>query len=345
MIIKKIMSFSLIILMSHLLTAAQNFSEQEISVINGDAAIKLGGTLSMPENQQPKAAIILASGSGSQNRDEEVAGKRPFKTIADFLATHGYAVMRFDDRGVGESGGDPAKSVNDDFVSDLDCCVAFADTLMPETPIGILGHSEGGLTAIKSAVRNPQVDFIITLASPSMPLDTITLYQVKQIATASGQPQLFEKQRPTLARRYNMLKSDIPASFARSKLYADILVELGGIALSDEMKEQLNAQIEVMVSPWYRDLLRYDPASDIIAVATPWLALNGDKDTQVGVENLELIAKLNPTAVCRVMTGHNHLFQPCVTGMVTEYATLPGDISEETLRTILQWLEDVVVRN
>ncbi len=94
-----------------------------------------------------------------------------------------------------------------------------------------------------------------------------------------------------------------------------------------------------MVSPWYRDMLRYNPAADIAAVNVPWLALNGDKDMQVLPDNLTTIAELNPAVDVRLINGHNHLFLQCQTGMVQEYSSLPGDISEKTLQIIAEWLD------
>lgn len=86
-------------------------------------------------------------------------------------------------------------------------------------------------------------------------------------------------------------------------------------------------------------MLRYDPAADIKAVKVPWLAMNGSKDLQVLPSNLQTIKKLNSTVDTVLVEGQNHLFLPCVTGMVDEYATLPGDISSEVLAAITEWLK------
>lgn len=320
--------------------AEGTFAEKDVKVYNPYDKFELGGTMTYPAAGQPKASIILATGSGNQNRDEEIAGKRPFKTIAEFLSKNGYAVFRFDDRGVGESGGARPDLVNDDFARDIELCTALADSLYPGVPVGLLGHSEGGLTVIKNAVRNPRCSFIITLASPAMPLDTITLYQVRKLAEATGQQKSLEQSVPRVKARYEMAKSTMPIYALRTNLYIDVMDELGEMANIPQVKQQVEQQIDMMTSPWYRDLLRYDPATDITTVKVPWLALNGDKDMQVSPDNLQLIGELNPSADCRLLPSHNHLFQQCVTGLPNEYAALPGDVSEETLAEILKWLDD-----
>lgn len=330
----------LIAVFTSLASAATDFTETEITVKNDRDGLRLAGTLTLPAEGEPKASIVLATGSGSQNRDEEILGKKPFKTIADTLASHGYAVLRFDDRGVGGSGGDPSKAVNDDFVYDMGLCVAYADSLLGK-PVGILGHSEGGLVAIKSAVRNPAVNFIITLAAPAFSLDSVTLYQVKTLTAAVGQPGIFEKQRPALQARYDLLKSSLPSSFLRGKLYLSALEEVGDAAALPQVKERIAAELEVMLSPWYRDLLRYDPTHDIAVVNVPWLAINGDRDSQVDVNSLARFHELNHRVDTVVMPAHNHLFQSCVTGLPDEYATLEGDISDATLRVIVDWMDNL----
>ena len=156
----------------------------EYVVNNTKANVQLSGTLTMPDN--PKAVIVMATGSGSQNRDEEMFGHRPFKVIADYLSRHGYAVLRTDDRGIGQSTGDATLATTDDFAEDAKYAVESLKKLdaLKDRPIGIIGHSEGGSIAIKCA---PSVDFIITLAAPAIQGDSIILTQTKAMLDASGQ--------------------------------------------------------------------------------------------------------------------------------------------------------------
>ena len=131
---------------------AYGFEARDLKVYNSADRVLLGGTLTTPSGKSPKAALVLATGSGSQNRDEEVMGHRPFKVIAEYLSDNGYAVLRLDDRGVGESTGDPAKSTSDDYAADLGAAISVLDSLLGhELPKGVLGHSEGGSVAVKMA--------------------------------------------------------------------------------------------------------------------------------------------------------------------------------------------------
>lgn len=310
--------------------------EREVTVVNAADGVKLAGTLSYPESGEPRAAVIMASGSGQQNRDEEILGHRPFKVIAEFLGERGYAVLRMDDRGCGGSGGDFAKAVNVDFVGDVAAGLDYLDSCYTSIPVGVMGHSEGGTTAIKTAVGNPRCDFIVTLAAPAWPGDSIIMSQGRAIAVAmSGKWDAEMQQRMYL----DIAKSEMPSFQARMAIYADLANYLGESAKLPAVQEQINAQVDVMVSPWYRDMLRYDPADDIVRVAVPWLALNGEKDMQVLPANLTTIAQLNPRVTTMLLPGLNHLMQRCVTGMPQEYVTIAEDISPDALEAIAKWLE------
>ena len=318
--------------------AVKAYTSREIMVSNPSAAISLGATLTAPESA-PKAVLVLASGSGQQNRDEEILGHKPFKAIAEYLAERGYAVLRMDDRGMGESGGVFQGAVNDDFVSDVAAAVSLMDSIYPGVPTGVLGHSEGGTTAIKTAVSNPKCKFIITLAAPSWAGDSIIMSQIRALAV--GSTGAWEKDKESLQRRLlDMAKGPLTSTIVRTMIITSLGEQVGReLAALPEVQAQLSASADAMVSPWYRDMLRYNPAADIAAVNVPWLALNGDKDMQVLPDNLTTIAELNPAVDVRLINGHNHLFLQCQTGMVQEYSSLPGDISEKTLQIIAEWLD------
>lgn len=319
------------------LAYAQSFNQQEVNVYNKKDGITLAGTLTTPKTKNVKAALVLATGSGSQNRDEEVFGHKPFKAIAEFLSSNGYAVLRMDDRGVGGSGGDPATSVTDDFVTDISAAFAKLDTLVsPKIAKGVLGHSEGGSVAIKAAVKDPRCKFIITLGAPAWQGDSIIMSQSRAIATAmTGRWDGENEQR----RYLDMVKSDLPSYLLQAALYNEVMSKLGAQGNLKQVQDAVNKQVSAMVSPWYRSMVKYDPADDISKVRVPWLALNGSKDMQVLPQNLQTFKELNSDVRIRLMEGHNHLFQKCKTGMMQEYATIPEDISEETLRVILDFLD------
>lgn len=317
--------------------SAAAFSEREFKVYNSEAGIELGGTLVEPEGTA-KAALVLASGSGQQNRDEEVLGHRPFKRIAEYLGERGYAVLRLDDRGIGASGGEFQGSTNTDFVSDISAAIACVDSIYHgNVPVGVLGHSEGGTTAIKLGAHNPLCRFIITLAAPAWSGDSIIMSQTRAIAV--GQTGRWDAE-PIQRRILDYANSTLPATIARPLIIQTLAEQVGMEAAKlPQVQEQFAAAANVMLSPWYREFLRYNPENDIKAINIPWLALNGTKDVQVVVANLATIRELNTNAKTVELSNHNHLFQRCTTGLVDEYATLPEDISDETLATIAEWLD------
>lgn len=317
-------------------------AEREVTVPNNDAGITLGGTLSLPEDDAPRAVLVLASGSGQQNRDEEIMGHRPFKRIADYLAGRGYAVLRMDDRGIGASGGKFAGAVNDDFVSDIRSAIAFVDSVLPGVPKGVLGHSEGGTTAVKTAIADHRCSFIVTLAAPAWPGDSIIMSQTRAIATAmTGRWDKEDLQRRLL----ETAAGPLPTFLASNEIIRLLAEDIGpDVAALPQAKAQLAAAAQAMTSPWYRDMLRYDPSGDIAAVDVPWLALNGSLDMQVLPGNLDTIGKLNAKVCTKLLDRHNHLFQVAQTGLVSEYAAIPEDISDETLTTIADWLDQNIPR-
>lgn len=307
--------------------------EREVHVYNKDAGIVLAGTLSVPEST-PKAICVLATGSGAQDRDETLLGHKPFKVLADTLCRHGYAVLRMDDRGTGASGGVFEGSTLDDFVTDISSGVSYADSAFTAVPICVIGHSEGGSIAIRLAATDRRVNMIVTLAAPAWRGDSVIMSQSRALAMKTvGRWDKESLQRSIL----DVCVGDMPEMSARMTL--QYLLMSQPEASIPQVREQLIKSIDVMVGRYYRRMLRYNPEEDMKSITIPWLALNGDKDIQVLCENLQTIQRLVPTADTRVMSGHNHLFQHCATGLPTEYASLPEAISAETLAVIVEWLD------
>lgn len=319
----------------------RDFDEREVVVVADDGVAR-GATLIVPDaSTKPKAAIVLATGSGVQNRDEEIMGKKPFKTLAEYLSAAGYVVLRADDRGFANASDAVGATIDTD-AADVAAAVALIDSIYPSLPVGIIGHSSGGTSAVRNATgHNKAVDFIVTLAGPAWSGDSIIMSQSRAIAMAAmGRWDAESLQRKLLS----LAKSELPDASARISLTMAFNEHLGDAANLPNVQESLQKQISALLSPWYRSMLRYDPAVDIASVGMPWLAINGSKDSQVLPGNLDTIKALNPSADVVLMDGHNHLFQKCQTGSVQEYSTLPGDISAETLKVISDWLDKAVAR-
>ncbi len=315
---------------------ACNFTESEFTVANRDAGITLAGTLTVPANVAPKAAIVMATGSGKQNRDEEIYGHRLFKAIAEHLSANGYAVLRLDDRGAGDSQGDFSKSTTDDFVSDISSAVNHLDSCFPNLPVGVIGHSEGGIVAIKTANRNKKCRFIVTLAAPAWAGDSLIMSQCRAMAVAmTGKWDQEQLQRQLL----DIAKSNMPVYLAKSAMLVKLGEAMGVTSKVPGVMDKLSGEVDAMLTPWYRSMLRYDPADDITNVAVPWIALNGDRDMQVVPLSLKTISELNKNADTITVKGHNHLFQRCTTGLPQEYETINEDVSPETLDMITDRLD------
>lgn len=315
---------------------AHAFTEREVTIANPQDNISLAGTLVAPDDGHAKAAIVLASGSGAQDRDETIMHHKPFKVIAETLADKGFAVLRMDDRGVGKSTGDAATVTLDSNLRDVETAVNWLDSVFQESRAGVIGHSEGGQIAVRLAQRK-NIDFIVTLAAPALAGDSIIMSQGRALANAMTGSWDGEKLQRKLL---DLAKSDMPEFLAHSMMYVEMTAALGEMAKMPQVQTQLNQQIVVMLSPWYREFLRYDPAEDIKRVSIPWLALNGSKDMQVLPENLNTIKSLNSKANTMIVDGLNHLFIPAQTGSPAEYATITAPFSPEVIEIIAEWIDN-----
>lgn len=325
-------TLTLLLAAATLAVSASPFVERELYVTANDG-VRMGATLTVPDTE-PLGVIVLATGSGIQNRDEEVFGKKPFKTLAEHLSREGCAVLRVDDRGYADIA-DARNATMATYSADVAAAVAMADSLFAGMPVGIIGHSCGALYAVDQAVHNPRVDFIVTLAGPAWSGDSLVMAQSRTIATAlTGRYDAEPLQR----RIMDVAKSKLAEPVARAIITQAYMEHLGDGARLPQAREHIRQQVDGVLSPWYRSMLRYDPVSDIEAVKVPWLAINGEKDVQVPPASLATIKELNPSADTMMLEGHNHLFQQCTTGMVDEYATLEGDLSDVVLDAISEWI-------
>lgn len=314
-------------------------AERDVTIHNRKAGITLGGTLAVPDQNAPSALFVLVTGSGAQNRDEEIMGHRPFKVISDALVSAGYGVLRMDDRGVGESGGNFSDALLADFADDALAGVDFMRETYPSTKTGILGHSQGGEIAIMAAAKE-KVDFIVTLAAPAWKGDSLIMAQCRALAVASTGSWPNEKLQRNLL---DIAMSDLPDFVAKPLLANEFFSVMGyELAKVSEVRDNIYRQVAPLLLPSYKELLRYDPTDDIVAVKVPWIALNGTLDLQVPVKNLDTISQLNPKATVVPVEGHNHLFQKAVTGLPDEYPTAGQTPSDETLKILLDEINNLL---
>ena len=314
---------------------------EEVSFNNVRDNITLAGTLTMPEGEGPFPALVLVSGSGQQNRDEELMNHRPFWVIADYLTRHGIAVLRYDDRGVGGSGGDAENATTLDFSYDAEAAFDYLLSLPKVNPsrIGILGHSEGGLINFMVAARRPEVGFLISLAGPSVCGKDVLMEQEKAFNRASGMPE----EAVDMSAQMNKQLYDVVLASDNAEAAADSLRKvLPGMGMNDALIDQI---VNPISTPWMYYFLKYDPTDAIVKVSCPALLLNGSKDVQVLVNQnfdgynkiIQEYGKTNLTLV--EMPGLNHLFQHCETGLPQEYANIEETISPEVLQKMVDFIK------
>lgn len=328
------------------------YREEEVVIENKAAVVVLGGTLTLPKGKGPFPAVILITGSGQQDRNEAIMGHRPFLVLADYLTRNGIAVLRCDDRGIGKSKGDFLKSTDTDFVQDTLAEVAYLRGRSEIEPkqIGLIGHSEGGIVAPRAAVQSRDVAFIVLLAGVGVPMEELMVRQGQDIARAMGaSDEVIKKNTEVQREMFRLVREEKDADVLREKaikLAREQVAELSeeqrtALGLSEAM---IDKQIEMLRTPWFRELLAYDPRPTLKKVTCPVLALNGGKDLQVAAkENLaaireSLLAGGNQRVTCEELPGLNHLFQHCTTGTVAEYSQIDETFSPGALKRIADWI-------
>lgn len=322
---------------------------EEVAFQNG--TVNLAGTLTLPFSDGPFPAGLLISGSGLQDRDETLVGHKPFWVLADHLSRAGIAVLRVDDPGIGKSTPHPKPPTTADFATDVEAGVAFLKQDTRIGPIGLIGHSEGGLIAAIVASRSNDVSFIVLMAGPGVPGAELLRKQNERIfdaARITGE----RKQRllALLDRLFTILTAEDIAEDEKQKAVEEIVrsqLEINGVPPAKQDEGQVLALTEQALTPWMRYFLTFDPRPAFEKIRIPVLALNGELDVQVDVEqNLNAIAAAldkggNQDVTVHRLPKHNHLFQRALTGLMNEYGVIEETISPEVLDLIRDWILSV----
>lgn len=334
------------------------YNEEEVVYENKEAGVKLAGTLTIPQSDGPFPAVILVSGSGQQNRNEEILGHRPFLVLSDYLTRRGIAVLRVDDRGTGGSTGNFSQATSEDFAGDVLAGIEYLKSRKEIDPdrIGLIGHSEGGLIAPMVAVKSPDVAFIVMMAGPGITGEEILYLQSDLILRAEGiDNETISRNNALMKSIYSVIKEEQNDTVAAEKIQKLMTDEVAN--MSEEEKKnsgyseanfdaQVNAQVQQLISPWMRFFLTYDPSPTLMKVKCPVLAINGEKDLQVPPkENLQAIEEAlkeggNRDYTVKELPGLNHLFQTAQTGSPSEYAKINETISPAALELIGDWVSD-----
>ena len=302
------------------------YAQEEVSFANGDAVLK--GTLVLPEGCSRKTPVlIMITGSGLQNRDEEIYEHKPFAVIADALARAGIATLRYDDRGFGESTGDLVNCTTEDMKNDAIAGIGLLRKRFDK--VGVIGHSEGGTIALMLAAEN-KADFIVSLAGMVVSGKETLLWQNRVSLAAAGIPA------ETIDSYCKALETVFDASTAGMPLPSASQFDLPA-ALS----QNLSAVMRQLSMPYLKHFVTLDVRPLLGVISCPVLALNGTKDMQVEAEsNLGALRSGLPDNPCNkleTVEGVNHMFQHCQTGMTTEYRDIEETFAPEVLETLVEW--------
>lgn len=321
---------------------------KEVSYKSTTDDVVLAGTLSLPKGDGPFPAVMLLSGSGPQDRNSSIFGHKPFLLLAHELTQSGIAVLRFDERGVGESGGRTSEMTMATQMGDAQAGINYllSNNQINRTKIGLLGHSLGGILAPKLAIEN-DIDFLVLLAAPGVNGDAMMLKQRKDLLKLRGATdKQIEGTNGMLASLYSELrKSSLEDEALKTELQKKLAVKYQSTIPEKELNEMVNSIVD---NEELMAILKSSPANYFQKVSCPVLALNGSKDFQVSAkENLAAIEKAlsdggNTAIETHELESLNHLFQDSDTGDISEYQLIEQTMSPEVLRLITEWVSNIV---
>ena len=304
------------------------YKEEGVSFTN--AQYTFNGTLTLPENYSKNTPVVLmVTGSGQQNRDEELFSHKPFAVIADALARQGIASLRYDDRGWGDESVNFADFTTDDFRQDAAAAIPLLRKRFNK--VGILGHSEGGTIAMMLAAEG-KADFIVSLAGMAISGKETLIMQNRQAMSAIGLPK-------EMVDSYCNSISKALDEIASGKKASEINID----DVPQALKPITIKALQQADTPYIRHFLTVDVGKLLPKIKCPVLALNGTKDTQVDCDaNTTRIEKglANCKHSIKKIDGVNHLFQHCNTGIVTEYQQIEETIAPEVLQVVAEWIKN-----
>ncbi|MFO0555528.1 MAG: alpha/beta fold hydrolase [Polyangiaceae bacterium] len=327
------------------------YGSREVTYENPKDHSTIAGTLTLPAGAGKHPAVLLITGSGSQDRDETIFGHKPFLVIADHLSRQGFVVLRVDDRGIGGSNGDAKSATIETHATDVEAGLAFLGAANEVDPkrIGLIGHSEGGIIASLVASRDKRVAFVVSLAGTGLSGAEINPLQVEAIMKKSGAPP--EKIASIVAGQRDLMgliARDAPEADIDRALGELVKISADGEAVDPKVVEaKLAGEKAALLSPWFKSFVKLDPRETWQKVKVPVLALNGSNDVQVpSKENLAAIGAAlekggNKRAKLVELANLNHLFQTSKTGLVSEYALIEETFAPAALDALTAWLLEV----
>lgn len=322
-----------------------NYKIEEITFTNDIDSISLAGTLTYPKTGSNFPSAILISGSGPQDRNSTFMNHKPFLVIADYLTKKGVAVLRVDDRGVGESSGNYNETDLTGFVNDTKSAFEFLKTHSKIDPskIGLIGHSLGGVIAPIIASENKDISFIVLLAGSGIQGDRLMLLQKEKVERKMGVPESAIVQgRKNIKGAYDIILNSESDKIQLQKELKNYFKNVFGAMLPKNQIQTISEQLSI---PWLIEFIKFDPKTSLSKTECPVLALNGANDLQVpSKKNLEAIQKIlkdsgNTRVKTKELENLNHLFQESTTGLPNEYAAIEQTFSPKALEIIADWIK------
>lgn len=329
------------------------YYSEDVNFENPSADLTLAGTLTLPDKEGKFPVVVLISGSGPQDRNEELLGHKPFLIISDYLTRNGIGVLRFDDRGVGESTGNFNTATSEDFASDVESAITYLKSRkeIDATKIGLVGHSEGGVIAPMVAAKSDDVSYIVLLAGTGIRGDQLLLLQQERIGRVMGMSEIqLQKSKELSTAIFAMIVNSTQSQDLKTDVKKYLTQELNKFS-DDEIpmgmgKDEvtIKGQVNQLTNPWMVYFLKHNPASVLENVKCPVLAVNGEKDLQVPPkENLTAIKNAlekggNNEVITIEFENLNHLFQESTTGAPSEYGTIEQTFSPLALKSVSDWI-------
>jgi uncharacterized protein len=328
------------------------YTEETVTFPSAAHGVTLQGTLTMPKTPGPHTAVVLVAGSGPLNRDEFIAGgHRPFLVLSDYLTRRGFAVLRYDKRGVGKSTGRYTTATTADFADDAQAAVEYlrGRSGIASGHVGIFGHSEGGLIAPLVASRCEDVAFIVLSGAPGAPGDQLLVQQLEAMGREKGESeQKLAVRRANEEQLYSLVKKEADPVRLEADLNAAVARQISAAGSEDAALGSVGAgkkEVKKLMTPWFRYFIRnVDPKWALEKVTCPVLAIGGALDLQVPPsENLPVIAAAlkaagNPDFTVKELAGLNHLLQEAKTGSGREYSRIEQTMSPTAMKLIGDWI-------
>lgn len=344
-----------------------SYKSEDVEYDNANKSIHFGATFTVPlpepNTDNIKApvypTVLLITGSGPQDRDENILEHKPFAVIADYLTRQGIAVLRVDDRGKGKTTVNFTTSTTFDFAQDVEAGINYLKSRQDVDTfnIGLIGHSEGGMIAPMVASRRKDIGFIILLAGPGINvLDMMEQQSADVMASIGNSKTDIDLYRPLYRNLITVIINAKDTATAAKKAIAVFkkwqkgksaatLKSTTGVEAEKDIFDFTNGFVKQLSNPWTSNFIKMNPQNYLAKTNCPVLALNGEKDIQVAAKpnlaGIKTALKKNKNThfTTMEMPGLNHLFQHCKKCSADEYGELEETFDTAALKIILDWIK------